>query len=174
MASIEDVEMGYRLRRAGHKIMIEKRLLGKHLKKWDFRSLLHTDIVCRAIPWTKLILESRSVPQDLNFRRGHRVSAGLVGLLGVVTLLLSYCLYRSAAASFLPILVAGWLILAGTAVFLNRRVYQFFLQRKGFLFTPAAVGLHFAYYFYSGLVFVLCSLIYRCRFTPTPKFQERL
>jgi glycosyltransferase involved in cell wall biosynthesis len=172
--SIEDVEMGYRLREAGHRIMLDKRLLGKHLKKWGLRSLLYTDIACRAIPWTKLMLETRSVPQDLNFRRGHRTSAMLVGLLVLTTLLLFSCPLWSTTARVPSMLGVGWLPLAGVAIFLNRHLYQFFLQRKGFLFTAAAIVLHFAYYFYSGVVFVLCMCIYRLWFVIAVGVSKRL
>ena len=161
--SIEDVDLGYRLRQAGHRIVLDKQLQGKHLKKWGLRSLLHTDIVCRAIPWTRLMFETRSVPRDLNFRRGHRVSAMLVGLLVLTTLLLfAYSLLPKTAPP-VSTLAVGWLVLAAGAIFLNWRLYWFFLRRKGLFFTAAAIALHFAYYFYSGGVFVLYSLLYRSR-----------
>jgi glycosyltransferase involved in cell wall biosynthesis len=67
--SIEDVELGYRLRRLGHRILLDKRLQGKHLKKWTFVSLLQADILHRAIPWSRLILESGNMINDLNLKR---------------------------------------------------------------------------------------------------------
>src|SRR5262245_14313695 len=46
--SIEDIELGYRLRHAGHRILLDKSLHGKHLKQWTLRSMIRTDITCRA------------------------------------------------------------------------------------------------------------------------------
>jgi hypothetical protein len=54
--AMEDVEFGYRLQRAGHRIRLAKDLQVKHLKAWDARSLLLTDLFARAVPWTELIL----------------------------------------------------------------------------------------------------------------------
>ena len=84
---IEDIELGYRLRRAGHRIVLDKNLQGTHLKKWTLWSVIRTDVCCRAMPWTRLILETRSAPDDLNLRDGQRVSVGLVGLACLALLL---------------------------------------------------------------------------------------
>lgn len=51
-ASIEDIELGYRLKRAGLKILLCKALQVKHLKRWEAGSLLKADFCYRALPWT--------------------------------------------------------------------------------------------------------------------------
>lgn len=54
--SIEDIELGYRLRRAGYQIRLEKQFQGKHLKKMDiffpvaFRHLLSSHSVVNPDP----------------------------------------------------------------------------------------------------------------------------
>ncbi len=161
--SIEDIELGYRLRRANHKIVLEKRLQGKHLKKWTLLSLLDADILCRAIPWAKLILETKTLPKDLNLQQTHRVSAFLVGLLVLmpsVFLLPPHTFGMLGGWLLFPL---GVLVLLVTLLLLNRHEYEFFLQRKGWAFTSVAVGLHFLYYFYSGVVFVLCWIVFQAR-----------
>ena len=35
-----------------------KQLQGTHLKRWTLRSVIWTDVTCRAIPWSRLILET--------------------------------------------------------------------------------------------------------------------
>lgn len=142
--SIEDIELGYRLRRAGHRVLLDKSLQGTHLKRWTLRSLLVTDIVGRAIPWTRLILESGQPVDDLNVRRDQRLSAGLVGLALV-------CLA----------LVPLWSGLAGVAgaallivIVLNRRLYRFFVRHGGLGFAGVCLLLHWLYYLYSGLVYL--------------------
>jgi GT2 family glycosyltransferase len=42
---IEDIELGYRLRKAGHRILLDKDLQCTHLKRWTIRSLIWTDVV---------------------------------------------------------------------------------------------------------------------------------
>ncbi len=161
--SIEDIELGYRLRRANHKIVLEKHLQGKHLKKWTLRSLLDADILCRALPWSWLILETRILPRDLNLKFSYRISAVLVGVLILSAPLLLLQLHQGITNSLGSFVVLGWLLLFVCVVFLNRDLYRFFAQRKGFSFTVAAVGLHLFYYFYSGATFVLCWILFWMR-----------
>lgn len=84
--SIEDIDLGCRMRLAGHRILLNKNLRVKHLKRWTLSGLLKTDFRDRAIPWTMLILRDRSLPNDLNLSQSQRLSAllslGLAGLLG--------------------------------------------------------------------------------------------
>ena len=79
--AIEDIELGYRLSSAGRKMVLDRKLLVKHLKKWTFWNLLKTDILDRGIPWTELILRDRNMPNDLNLQLSQRVSVALVYLL---------------------------------------------------------------------------------------------
>ena len=85
--SIEDIELGYCLRQAGYRILLDKGLQGTHLKRWNLYSLIRTDISCRALPWSRLILESKRLPDDLNLKIGQRVSFGLVALACVSVIL---------------------------------------------------------------------------------------
>src|SRR5690606_12242238 len=71
---IEDVEFGIRLKNAGHLIRLEKTLQVKHLKKYSALSLLHSDFMNRALPWSTLILQQRHMPDDLNVDRKNRLS----------------------------------------------------------------------------------------------------
>jgi GT2 family glycosyltransferase len=67
--SIEDIEFGYRLRRVGYNIRLEKSLQVKHLKRWTGWSLVRTDFLNRALPWSLLILrEGRSTDRQPDIR----------------------------------------------------------------------------------------------------------
>jgi hypothetical protein len=83
--AIEDIELGYRLRTAGSKVILDKDILVTHLKRWTFWGLLKTDILDRGIPWTELILRDRHMPNDLNLELSQRVSVALAFLLVGVT-----------------------------------------------------------------------------------------
>jgi GT2 family glycosyltransferase len=143
--SIEDIELGYRLRAAGYRIRLDRDLQGTHLKRWTLASLVQTDITRRAIPWARLVLEGRTVLDDLNLARGQRLSAILVAIAGIFLVLAWFRTW------FLG-LAAGALI---GVLMLNRRLYAFFWRRHGLGFTAASVLLHLLYYVYSGLSFVL-------------------
>jgi glycosyltransferase involved in cell wall biosynthesis len=83
--AIEDIELGYRLVRAGRKIVLDHSLLVTHLKRWTFWGLVKTDIMDRGIPWTELILRDRFMPNDLNVMVSQRISVALVFLVVILT-----------------------------------------------------------------------------------------
>ncbi len=76
--AIEDIELGYRLREAGRRIVLDRDLRARHLKKWTFWGLVRTDVLDRGIPWTELILRDQRMPNDLNLQISQRISVGLV------------------------------------------------------------------------------------------------
>ncbi|MBV9772188.1 MAG: glycosyltransferase, partial [Bryobacterales bacterium] len=79
--AMEDIELGYRLVHAGRKVILDKHLLVKHLKRWTFLHVLKTDMLLRGIPWTELILRDRRMPNDLNVQISDRISVALVFIL---------------------------------------------------------------------------------------------
>jgi glycosyltransferase involved in cell wall biosynthesis len=79
--AIEDIEMGYRLYSGGHRIVLDRALEVKHLKRWSFLNLMKTDIFDRGIPWTELILRDGRMPNDLNLQISQRVSVALASVL---------------------------------------------------------------------------------------------
>jgi GT2 family glycosyltransferase len=155
--SIEDIELGYRLRGAGYRIRLEKDLQGTHLKRWTLWSVIHTDIQRRAIPWAHLMLESKLTPNDLNVKTAQRFSGALV---------LLTCVFF-----FLGILRVELLGLAGltslAVIFLNRDLYRFFLRHRGALFATACIPLHFLYFFYSTLSYLFVWATFHLKFIGT-------
>ncbi len=151
--SIEDIEFGYRLRQAGLRILLDKGLQGTHLKRWNLRSVVRTDITRRAIPWSRLILESRKLPDDLNLKWGQRLSVALVGL-AIVFLLLAPFRFEMLAFSATALLAV---------TFLNRELYAFFFQQRGFPFAATCIPLHFLYYLCSGLSYMYVRIDFQLR-----------
>ena len=146
--SVEDIELGYRLRRSGYPILLDKALQVKHLKRWTLRSLLRADIFRRAVPWSRLILERRGMINDLNLRATERACACLVALSAAAL----------ALSAFEPLLLAAAAALLASVAVLNREMYAFFLRRRGARFAAAAFALHALYYLYSGATFALLWL----------------
>lgn len=156
--AIEDIELGYRLVRAGYQIKLCKSIQVKHLKKWTPISLIQTDFFSRALPWTELILKYGKFVNDLNLRYTNRLSVILVYLLGMLLIVLP----------ILPklCLLAALLIML-SLIGLNLAVYRFFYQKRGLIFTCAVIPWHWLYYGYSGLAFGI-GLI---RFWLTPRSE---
>ncbi len=148
--SIEDIELGARLLAGGYYILLDKEIQAKHLKKWGAVSLVRTDIFSRALPWSKLILTSQGLINDLNLRTADRLSAMLAGL----------CIGLFPFVFWKPIFLFLLVFLLVTFLFLNRKFFLFLLEKKGVFFAALAFPWQLFYYFYSGVTFVLCWFRY--------------
>lgn len=148
--SVEDIELGYRLKRAGFKIKLDKNVQVKHLKDWRVGSLLRAEIFFRAIPWTELLWRDREFSNDLNLKYSSRLSL-------IFTYLLVICLFGGWWWSIL------WLVALGIGfalLLLNLQLYRFFLQKRGILFTFGVIPWHWLYFFYGGLAFAIGTIRY--------------
>jgi glycosyltransferase involved in cell wall biosynthesis len=73
---IEDIELGLRLAKHGV-ARLGPELQVKHLKRWTLSAIVATKIRHRAIPWSRLVLESGELPNNLNLRLSQRAVAAL-------------------------------------------------------------------------------------------------
>lgn len=144
--SIEDIELGYRIRERGGRILLDRHFLSKHLKRWRIIELIRVDIFQRAFPWARLMLRRGSVTNDLNVSLTERLRAILAGFLALSLL--------TSVAGFTP----WWtpLALMALAIAVNARLFQTFLRARGPFFATLALMFHQLYYLYSTAVFALC------------------
>lgn len=149
--SIEDIEFGVRIRKAGHRVRLDKSIQGKHLKRWGIVSLLQTDIFCRAVPWSRLILTSQGMINDLNLKTADRACSLLVSMAMLVAAL-------SLWTPWLLLMLVGILL---SIWLLNLPIFQFFYKKRGLGFALLTFPLQLGYFFYSGAVFVLSWIRYR-------------
>ncbi len=149
--SIEDIDLGYRIRQGGGTIYLAKHVQVKHHKAWSLKSLVKTDVFDRGIPWTRLLLQNKAnFVNDLNLQVSNRISV-----------VLTYSLLTLAIASlyqfeltFLAVFSAIWLLI------LNANVYRFFREKRGILFALKSIALHWLYYLYSGIALLLGTLLH--------------
>lgn len=142
--SVEDIDLGYRLGAAGHRLRLVPEVQVTHLKRWTLRDFLRTDLRDRAAPWTELVLERRRAARaDLNLRRSQRASVALAwiaaGALAVIVVD-----PRSAAVAALA--------LAGI-IALNLPFYALLTRRRGPLFAIASLPLHWLHFIVGGAGF---------------------
>ncbi len=148
--SIEDIELGLRLGEQGS-VRLDPRLQVTHLKRWTFRSLLETEINRRAIPWSKLLLESGSIPDDLNLRRSQRVAAAIAPMTLIALPVAPIAAFHGAWPWFVAAAVAiaaSWTI--------NSGLLRFFLRVRGARFALPAFLFHQVHLTYSAAIFSLC------------------
>lgn len=141
--SIEDIELGYRLINAGGKLVLMTEMQCTHLKIWRFANLIHTEVFCRAIPWSRLMLKRGGLDNDLNVGMGERAKAVLAALLALMLLL--------AFAGILSWPYVG--IIAIAVITANWEIAKLFYVRKGILFAIGALLFHQIYYLYSATAF---------------------
>jgi glycosyltransferase involved in cell wall biosynthesis len=146
--SVEDIELGHRLRAAGGRIRLIPEFQGTHLKVWRFVELIRTEIISRALPWSRLMLAQTGLVDDLNVSRPERMRAVAAGIF-VIALI-------SALAGWIP----WWAgVLATLAVaWANRDLLALFHRRRGVWFAIRGLAFHQLYYLYSGFSFVYAWL----------------
>ena len=142
---IEDIELGYRLRDLGSRIVIRPEIQGAHLKRWRFGGSVRTDLLDRGIPWVRLLLERDRLvqPANLNLKRGEPLKAAMVAVgLGLIPL---------------AILTGRWALLIGTGVLWgvvvasNHALIRWFARERGPLFALGVVPFNLWYYLLSGV-----------------------
>jgi glycosyltransferase involved in cell wall biosynthesis len=156
---IEDIDLGLRLRAVG-RTCLDPTLQVKHLKHWQIGSVIRTDILHRAIPWSDLILRTKVLPNDLNLTFRARIAAAVapLALLSVLAVIVSA--------------VAGryWLCLGLTtpiiaSVCLNAHLLRVFARVGGVPFTIAAWAFHQLHLIISAAIFAWCLATRRHRKT---------
>jgi GT2 family glycosyltransferase len=151
--AIEDIELGYRLSRAGHRIVLARDVLATHLKRWTLTEMVRTDIFRRGVPWMLLIKRTGTIETDLNVRAGQKACVALTGL----------AILGALAAPLGPWapLCSGIALIAVIA--LNRDFFLFLKRRKGFAFASVASVLQFVYYCCCGVSVVIALFLWHAQ-----------
>ena len=141
--SVEDIELGYRLRRLGVRIRLDPTLEVTHLKRWTLRTLVETDVCQRAVPWSELILREGRLHNDLNLTRASRLAVVLSWTLLVGLLL-------SAGTSLAAVVACGAALgLLG----LDLPLLMFFGRERGLWFSLRSIPLRWLSHLYNGAGF---------------------
>ncbi len=148
--AIEDIELGTRLSMAGHRILLDRQVQCKHLKRWTLGNLIKTDVFDRGIPWTRLMLRTGRLAETLNVKPLQRLCVVLVFL----TMLTMVAAIRFPVAW----LVVPWPICAITA--LNWDFYRYLAAKRGWWFVLRALPLHWMYFGYCGVCFAAGTVLY--------------
>jgi hypothetical protein len=120
----------------GGRILLDKTIQCKHLKRWSFSEMIMTDICRRGIPWIDLMLRSGKDVKILNVTRSQRLSVGLVFVacaLIVLAIWWPWALIGTAAAVILVTLI-------------NIGLYRFFVSRRGLWFAVKSLLVHWLYF----------------------------
>jgi len=141
--SIEDIELGYRLRERGGLILLLPELQGTHLKRWTLADVVRTDVGRRALPWADLLLERPGAPGALNVTGRERGAAVLAWALAGSLALAG----AGALSAWIPL---GLAAAAGGA---NHELARVFARAAGWPFAAAGLLFHQLYYLYGSAAY---------------------
>jgi glycosyltransferase involved in cell wall biosynthesis len=151
--AIEDIELGYRLTRAGHRIILARDVQATHMKRWTLPEMLRTDIFRRGVPWMLLIKRSGTIETDLNVKLDQKACVALTGLAILAAALGVLAPWAWAVSGVALILI----------VLLNLGFFAFLARRKGLVFAAGALPLHLVYYCCCGLSVVIAESLWLWR-----------
>lgn len=166
----EDIEFGHALVDAGYRVRLLKDMQAEHLKSYGLGRLIRSELLGRAIPWTRLLRSGRSRMGTLNTNVNGVLSVALTGLvlsLGALKILNSQ-------------LGFGWLALGAllSLAVLNSAFLGFLIQKRGAGFMLASMPLLFMHYTICGVGYVAGHLTprYAAKRAPAPPyaFKEEL
>ena len=149
--SIEDIDLGRRLREAGGRIRRRPEIQATHLKRWSCRDVIYEDIVSRGLPWARLMMEHPGAFTDLNVQTSERWKAVLA-----LSMLLSAI---AATAGIGPLWLP--LVLFIVAAIANRALMVVFARAGGWWLATRGILFHQLYYLYSGAIYVVSSIRHR-------------
>lgn len=141
-ADVEDIHLGYRLRAAGYRIVLDPALQVSHHKRYTVRGIISSDLFHRAVPWTRAMLHERTFNTDLNLRSSALGST----VLAWATLLspLGALAFGPWALLAVPALLVGWVVL-------NLPFLRYVAEAWDLRGAVASGALLFLYYIYGPL-----------------------
>jgi hypothetical protein len=148
--AIEDIELGYRLTRDGHRIVLARDVLGTHLKRWTLASVVMTDVFQRGVPWMLLLKRQHVAESDLNVRPNQKASVVATGLAGLAL----------AAAPWYPWLLGVAAAASLGVVALNAAFYRFLARKGGLAFAAGSLPLHLIYFLCCGVSVVIALALW--------------
>ncbi|MFC1680791.1 glycosyltransferase family 2 protein [Pseudomonadota bacterium] len=163
--SIEDIELGSRMKNQGYRIVLCPDLQVKHLKYLTLGELIRTDIFCRAIPWSRLLIRQGRLPNELNLSTKRRLAAVAAVALAISSLML----WWDPAKAGVVALIAG-----AAFVGLNAGLLNIFRRRGGFKLCLAAGTLHLFYNLYSVAAFAWAICEEPARSWKSKRFQRKV
>jgi cellulose synthase/poly-beta-1,6-N-acetylglucosamine synthase-like glycosyltransferase len=148
--AIEDIELGTWIKAAGYKVILDRRIQAKHLKRWTFWSLIKSDLFDRGIPWIRLMWRAGASANTLNAVPSQRLSVALAYLTALLLPVITVWPFAGAIAA----------LSALSVTLLNLDFYRYFLIRRGLWFTLRVLPLHWLYFWYCGVSVVIGTLLY--------------
>jgi cellulose synthase/poly-beta-1,6-N-acetylglucosamine synthase-like glycosyltransferase len=154
---VEDIDLGYRVRARGHRILLQPDIQGTHLKRWTLASMVATDLFGRGVTWMRLHLEQgrRGRPGTLNLRLVEKAYTLLTGLGGAAMFVWGISrepFWLALAAACVSVVLLG-----------NLPLFRWFARQRGLRFTLAVIPLRLLYYVLNAIAAPLGLVLHLLR-----------
>lgn len=154
---IEDIELGYRMRDAGFRLILDPAIQGTHLKRWTLPAMLNANFRHRGLPYSQLLLERGRLFNTKGLSVGSADKAS--------TILAAFAVLALVLATFLR----DWrwlavLVLTFAAfVFVNRRLLGWYAKERGVWFAVRATAMHLIYHVTNVAAVIYASIAHTMR-----------
>jgi glycosyltransferase involved in cell wall biosynthesis len=142
---VEDFELGYQLRRRGHRIVLRPEIQATPLRRWSLGEMVMADLHDRSVPWMRIFPKRDRVLG----RRQDRLR--LVKTVNTALMWLGMAFLLGAALADQPSLLLVTLTCVLLVIFNDREQHRFFARERGVSFALAAVGLQVMSYLVNGI-----------------------
>lgn len=144
---IEDIELGGRITRLGHRIVLRPDLQVTHLKRWTFVGGVRTDLRDRGIPWARLLLHRGAFAKSgaLNLRWTEKAATALVWLAMLTAVL---AIWRGSVI-FTALSAAS----LGTVIITNLPLLRYMARVRSPWFAVRIIPLQLLYHALNGISF---------------------
>jgi glycosyltransferase involved in cell wall biosynthesis len=140
---LEDVDLGMRLFKQGHRILLSPQIQVVHHKHYSFYNLMVSDMFNRAIPWSRLILKHKIIQFELSTRKSDLICVVLAYFLIASIFLPLFISWRSTALIVLSVLFA-YLIA-------DSKILNFYFKEKNLIFTLKSIFMRLCFFTLSSI-----------------------
>jgi len=163
---LEDLELGHRIRRLGHRIRCVPEIRATNLKRWTLLGMMATEIFDRSVPWMRVV-RRQVAPTTRAHRASRTIKRANIALTWLATLFVLTAWGLHVPALALGSVACLALILANTAPQIS-----FFRRQRGIVFAMATLGLDLLYYGATGLGVLLGWIAQQAVGEPRPGATE--
>jgi len=157
MSSVEDIDLGYRMTDAGHKIYLDKDVKVTHFKKYDLWGILVSDFWKRAVPWTSLMIKYRKFED-----RKDTKTADIPSVLSLMLFLIIAVLYLEGIAAYAPAIFL-LLFLVGFFLAHNLNLLKYMFNKNGIYFVLVFIPMYMIACVAAGFGFLAGILMYAAK-----------
>lgn len=151
----EGAELGRRMRRAGHRILLDPAIEATHLKRWTLVGSVRTDLMNHCLPWMRLLVHERSLTRMRTPNLSAREKVNAASTMSTLMLLALHWRWPSAVPTTFAT-ITGAALLLGCAPF-----FLFAIRHRGPIRAAEFVPLQLVHYVVAAIALITGWLLHQ-------------